>query len=296
MDCDRGFELQASFRSAQSLAKLKLVRAADQTLEGAPGAPWPGLQVVDGTAELTARVRGLPASFSASSGSLGAHLDFGFLVASCEQPVDGSVLNPYLKLAVPRDGSLGAVPAGNTVFGALLHWQPQVEARCKLRAHVQLKLLERATGTQMSLAKKLVCSWAGWTFAAFDDYSLTEGRSVDTRLSLACAAAPFQGFLEADFVHMARFTGVTAGCSFSPVASLKLSCLWNRYFEHPASASAFALDYLPSGRASLRLLHYLNGKTAARLDYHLSPQLSFALLANVHRLVPEAALSIRLDV
>lgn len=266
-----------------------------QLTETIDTAAEPGIQLMEGGAELTTRVQGLPASFSASRGSLGAHLDLGFLVISGEQSVDRSVLNPYLKLSVPRDGSLGT-PAGNTVLGALLHWQPQVEARRKLQAHMQLKLLERVTGTQISLAKNLSCSWAGWTFAAYDEYSLTEGTSVDTRFSLAYAAAPFKGFVEADFMHMARFTGVTAGCSFSPTASLKFSWLWNRYFEHPGSAAAVSMDYLPSGRASLRLLRYSNGKTAARVDYHLTPQVSLALLATVHQLVPEASLSVKIDV
>ena len=204
------------------------------------------------------------------------------------------MLNPYLKLSIPREGGLKTL-VGSTVLGVLLHWKPRVEARRKLKAHFQLKVLERLTGTQVSVIKNVAYSWDNLTFAAYQDYSLTEGKSEDARFSLSGSASPFRFFVEADFVNMSRFTGLTAGLSFSPTASLKLSWLWNRYFEHANSAAAYALDFIPSGRSSLRLLHYSNGKTAARVDYHLTPHVSLALLASVHKLTPEAALLIKVD-
>lgn len=196
--------------------------------------------------ELKTRLKTGMSSFEVTTSTMKAHLDLGF------RNLGRHVFNPYLILTIPRSAQMDPT-RGITCVGSLFHYNPR-DSHFKFRSNWQLKTFQKDGQTDLSLLKNFSFGWKNLSTSVFDEYDILQGRSVDTRVSVAAHTEDHgvSGFIEADFLNSDWFTGITYGLALSPTYNLKLFYLCNRFFEMSMAPSAFGAEYIHSSKTSFK--------------------------------------------
>lgn len=212
------------------------------------------------------------ASFEIKPTTMSTHLDMGF------RPIGRHVLNPYIMVTLPRSADF-SITQGTTILGSIFHYDPSSQA-VKLRLNCRLKAFQNNLCSNLSLIKNLSAEWRNLTAAIYDEYDFRDGRSVDTRFSLAAHTADrsLTGFIEADVLNASRFTGISYGLTLNAMKNLKMFYFCSRFFEMSQSPSAIGLEYTHSPRLSMKGAVVPWAKLSGRLNFNYSETLSGSLV------------------
>lgn len=230
------------------------------------------------TAEFRTKIENKAASFEIKSANLKAHFDLSFLA------MGKHAINPYMTISIPRSNP-NLVPRGITTFGTLIHINPKVPHH-KLRANFQLAIFDRENKNDFIVKKNLSWLWRGLQFSAYNEFDATQGRTTDTRISVGYSNTAFNSYIEADFLNLNRFTGVSSGISVVPFKSFRFFGIFNKYFEFQKTAQAYGVEFatwpsLPN-QFTAKAVYYPSTMLACKLGYVFNPNLYVALMAEQH--------------
>ena len=178
-------------------------------------------------------------------------------------------------MILPSKGSFSNTP-GITVIGGIFHFDPNPYSQSNVKANIQVFHQEKDNNPIISIKKNVSWSWKTHLFSLYNEYILTEGKSVDTRLSISTRYRNLHYFFETDMINMNRLTGVSGGLSFAPSTNMRITYLFNKFFEFKQASSAASLHYFTmNNRLSYRFLYYpIIHKLSHKVDFHFNKHIT----------------------
>lgn len=190
--------------------------------------------------ELRTKLGERAASFKVNQDNVKVHLDLGF------QPVADHLLNPYIKLALPRLGQSTAEEK-SSALGFVFHFNKNHPYSKGFTSQFELAFDPTAAGSKLSLRKKLFFDWKGAKLELYNQIEASKTTEIKSTISaLSPTVYGLQGLFQANFLNYNRYTGFDLGFSYQYSKWVR-AYFWNSNldFENPQPTVRVGMVYTP---------------------------------------------------